>query len=133
MTYGQPIAPAVFFGVLAAAGVYSAASPSLTCEELVRQLRLGQSRLIICSSEVEKVARKAAYECRLPPENVLVVESDPTWALRRMRGFSSQDLLTDDKLEWKACQDDRQLRYSLIAIVWSSGTTGVPKGFRSLN
>lgn len=126
MTSGQPISPAVFFGVIAAGGVYSAASPSLTADELSHQVRLTRSEVLICSSEVVQTACKTARDCGIPLHNVLVLESEPSWSLARVA--DGLNLLTDDRMDWKEITDPQQLAESIVVIIWSSGTTGVPKG-----
>ncbi len=126
LSHGQPIAPAVFFGVIAAGGVYSAASSSLTADELTHQVRLAQPQLIICSSEVIEIACKAAKACSVPHKNVLILGSEPSWSLATVS--DGLNLLTDQRLRWEAITDQHQLEQSLITVIWSSGTTGVPKG-----
>ena len=128
MTYGQPISPATFFGVIAAGGVYSGASPSLTAHELSHQVRLTRSGVIICSSEVIQIVCKTARECGIPLQNVLLLESEPSWSLARVT--DSLNLLTNKGLDWEKITDPQQLAESVIVIIWSSGTTGVPKGKR---
>lgn len=130
MSYGQPMAPAVFFGIIAAGGVYSAASASLTAAELGHQVRLAGSQVVICSSEVQEVASKVATSCGIPHDNVLVLESRPAWSLRRVT--DSVDLLSHKQLDWERVTDQGHLEESLIVIIWSSGTTGVPKGRESV-
>ena len=131
LSHGQPIAPAAFFGVITAGGVYSAASSSLTADELTYQVRLAQSRLIICSSEVIETACKAARACDVPMENVLVLGSEPSWGLATVP--DRLNLLTEQRLRWKLITDQCQLEESLITVIWSSGTTGVPKGKHQLD
>ncbi|KIV86116.1 hypothetical protein PV11_01751 [Exophiala sideris] len=126
ISYGQVMAPAVFFGIIAAGGVYSAASASSTVDELVHQVQLARSQVIICSSEVKAVAWKAAITCHIPPENVLILESTPSLALKR--ALDDVDLLSQHRLDWQKITEQRQLAESIIVVIWSSGTTGVPKG-----
>lgn len=129
ISYGQILVPAALYGVIAAGGVYSAASPSSTVAELHRQVDIGQSRLIICGEEHKDVASKAATEAGLPLKNVLLLDSTPNaWSLKSLDG--SVDILpgSGGKLAWKPITDANALRESLIVILWSSGTTGLPKG-----
>ncbi|KAK5721263.1 hypothetical protein LTR17_014725 [Elasticomyces elasticus] len=126
ISYGQIMVPAAFHGVVAAGGVYSAASPSSTVAELARQVKIGNSRLLICGQEHEEVAAKAAKECGLPLTSVLLLESSPKWKLRSIDG--SIDAISSSRLPWQRITDRKALKNSLITILWSSGTTGLPKG-----
>lgn len=126
MSYGQPLVPAAFFGVIAAGGVYSAASPSSTVSELSRQIKIAESRLVICGVEHVDVVRKAASENDLPLERVLVLSSSPKWTLSSLAGEKSA--ISNKLLPWQTINDPETLRNSLITILWSSGTTGLPKG-----
>lgn len=127
ITHGQLLVPAAFFGVVAAGGVYSAASPSSTISELARQVKIGQSKLIICGTEHIDVASKAAQICGLPLQNVLVLDSmHDKWSLKSVQG--DVNALSKKKQRWRQVFDPAVLKSSLIAILWSSGTTGLPKG-----
>ena len=126
MSYGQPILPAVYFGVISAGGAYSGASPSLTADELAQQVRLAKSQIIICSFEVIDTVHKTAKLCGISSQNVLCIESSPTWIVAR--STDGKNMLTGKRLRWKRCTDERELDEKLVTIVWSSGTTGVPKG-----
>ena len=127
ISYGQILVPAVLYGVIGAGGVYSAASPSSTVAELKRQVDIGTSRLVICGREHEDVASKAAKEAGVPLRNVLLLESDAgNWSLKSLDG--SVDCIGTQKLPWQKITDPKALKESLIVILWSSGTTGLPKG-----
>lgn len=123
ISYGQILVPAALYGVIAAGGVYSAASPSSTLEELARQIEIGKSGLLICGSEHKELALKAAKKCNFPPRNVLLLDSSPgRWGLRSLDG--SVNAVSSKKLPWQRITDPKALKDSLIVILWSSGTTG---------
>ncbi|KXT04727.1 hypothetical protein AC578_9675 [Pseudocercospora eumusae] len=127
ISYGQILVPALFFGIIAAGGVYSAASPSSTVAELARQVKIGKSNHIICGAEHKDVAMKAAKECGISLTNVLILNSGKgAWKLESLEGQISA--ISKSKLKWRQIYDPAVLKESLIVILWSSGTTGLPKG-----
>ena len=73
------------------------------------------------------MAATAAAEAGLPAQNVLLLESDAgNWSLKSLDG--SVDCIGEQRLEWEKVTDYQALKESLIVILWSSGTTGLPKG-----
>jgi 4-coumarate--CoA ligase len=125
MSYGQIMIPCVFYGVIAAGGVYSAASPSSTVSELARQITIGKSNLVICSEEHVEVARKAAGESGVSLDRILVLSSSP----RRLESLGDGiNAISNSRLDWQKITHRPALKQSLITILWSSGTTGLPKG-----
>lgn len=127
ISYGQILVPALLYGIVGAGGVYSAASPSSTVSELARQVTIAKSRVIVCGSEHIDVSRKAAKECGLPLRNVLVLESSA--GQRKLESLEGGiNAISEQKLEWTRLTDTFDLKKSLILILWSSGTTGLPKG-----
>ncbi|KAF2816390.1 acetyl-CoA synthetase-like protein [Mytilinidion resinicola] len=128
MTSGQPAAPAAFYGIIAAGGVFSAASPSFTPEELVRQIKQGKGNLVVVSEDSKEVGIKAAKICGIPLKRVLVLTSEPEWGLKTLEGGLALNWKTGNRLTWKRVTDYEELKKSLIVLLYSSGTTGVPKG-----
>lgn len=125
---GQAYLPIAFYATLAAGGVYSAASASFTYEELARQVRDGFSNLIVCSADVLEVAKRAAGACGVGLDRVLVLESSPVWRL--YDAAAELDLLGSgaQRLEWERITDEATLEERPICLLYSSGTTGLPKG-----
>src|ERR1700753_2662011 len=128
---GQPAYPAAFFGIMAAGGVASLASPSSTAHELARQVNAGEGNLLICSEDFLSIARAALKDIKRKV-TICVLRSIPDWSLR----IDGQDWETGElrgsvlaeRLTWERITDPQKLKESLIVLLYSSGTTGVPKG-----
>lgn len=124
---GQPLLPILFYGVVAAGGVYSAASASFTASELSRQAKQGSSKLIFCSEDAKAVAVETAKECGIPLNRVLVIRSSPKWEMRSVEG-NATCLPSNGSMDWERITDQKELENSLVCLLYSSGTTGAPKG-----
>ncbi|KAL5360469.1 hypothetical protein BJX96DRAFT_184557 [Aspergillus floccosus] len=128
---GQILFPTVFYGVIAAGGVWSAASYTATPAELERQIRQGSSRLVITGPGCQDVAVKAAQAAGVPMDRVLILRS--MGHERVLENYSTGQnylagLKETDVLDWERITDPEALKNSLICLLYSSGTTGVPKG-----
>lgn len=121
---GQILLPVLFYAVICAGGVYSAANASATVPELVQQVRQGGAHLIACSEDARDVAVETAKECGIPLDRVLVLESRSR-SLRSVQGSIS--CMSQQELDWARITDPQELEDSVICLLYSSGTTGVPK------
>ncbi|TQV98408.1 4-coumarate-CoA ligase 2a [Cordyceps javanica] len=123
---GQSALPCLFSGVIAAGGIYSAGSPMNTPSDLARQLRDGPGKVIVCSRDAIESTVEAASQAGLSKRHVLVLESHPEIKLYSADGGVACDFR--GKLDWKVITDPDELARSKICILYSSGTTGLPKG-----
>jgi 4-coumarate--CoA ligase len=128
MSSGQPLVPAVFYGIIAAGGVFSAASHSFTAQELARQIKQGQSNLLVCSEDMIHIAEEAAKICGIDKSRVVVFDSAPPWLLSSVDGSVKVRTEMSPRLAFPRVTDREELKRSLVLLLWSSGTTGVPKG-----
>ncbi|KAL4792715.1 hypothetical protein BDV19DRAFT_400401 [Aspergillus venezuelensis] len=128
---GQILLPTVFYGVIAAGGVWSAASSTATPPELERQVRQGGSRLMISGPESQETVLKAAKAAGIPENRVLILRSMGHERVLQNAATGQNYLVglkPSDVLDWERITDPKKLEQSLICLLYSSGTTGVPKG-----
>lgn len=123
---GQILSPILFYGIIAAGGVYSPSNLSSTAADLARQIRQGDSQLIVCSYDTRDVAVEAAKMCRVPMHHVLMLQSLPAPRLTALEG--GKDIISDHELKWERMTDQEQLESTLTCLLYSSGTSGLPKG-----
>jgi 4-coumarate--CoA ligase len=87
----------------------------------------GGSGLLVVSVDKVDVGREAAGLAGLGSERAVVMGSEPEWVVESLDGDKSVDCVAGAKLSWKRITDEEELK-SLIVLLYSSGTTGVPKG-----
>ncbi|KAK5993051.1 Putative acyl-coenzyme A synthetase [Cladobotryum mycophilum] len=123
---GQSALATIFYGVIAADGIYSAAAPAATESDLTRQIKDGPGQVIVCSKDRKELAVNSARAAGLPARNVLILESYPEIKLYSADGTVVCDF--KGSLDWRRITDPKELETSKICILYSSGTTGLPKG-----
>ncbi|KAI9680666.1 MAG: hypothetical protein M1817_004106 [Caeruleum heppii] len=125
--------PVVLLGIVMAGGVFSGANPTYTARELAHQLQDADALFLLTARESLQTAVDAASLAGLGRERVFLFDDAPldgegldldgTRHWRRLiarsevgEAFSWEQLATDEDLD------------RTVALNYSSGTTGVPKG-----
>ena len=120
---GHVLVPLVCYGVIAAGGVYSAASTAFKPQELVRQIQQGQSDLVICSPDCKDVAQEAARQCGIPMDRVLVsAGAEKQISLKAVvdgRNLMEGQARKDEMLDWKRITDPEGLKKSKVCLMYS--------------
>ena len=112
-----PEFPIIYFGVLKAGGVVTAANPLFTTEELAKQLKLADAKWILTVPQLVHRAKEAMQD--LGRENVFVIGDvdgcESLSVLLQDDGSSVPDVTVNPKED-------------IAVLPFSSGTTGQPKG-----
>lgn len=126
---GHFMIPVMFYAAIIAAGIFSSTSPAATADELAYQLRQTEAKVVICTADVKATALAAAEKVGLAPRNVLVYGG--TRDLELLEAASGARVpISNVELEWRRITDRIELENSIICLLFSSGTTGLPKAMR---
>lgn len=126
--------PVLAYGVIGAGGVFSAASAASTPGELAKQIVGARSKVLVTCEATREVALRAAEQAgwgRNGGGRVLVMGEGEQWELRVVGGDGGvgPNLVDErERLEWERITDEKVLEESLVVLIYSSGTTGLPKG-----
>lgn len=129
---GSPLIPIFFYAIVAAGGVYSGASTAFTKNELLRQAQLAEAKLLVCSSEYVDKTIATAKDFGIPLSRVLILDYTipKRWCLKPADGGRSFPDQNSPMLDWKRLTDKTVLEKTMVGLLFSSGTTGLPKGIQ---
>lgn len=115
----------LFLGIIAAGGIFSGTNPSYTEFELVHHLKTAQCKFLITEPEMLESALRAAKECGIPLERVLIFDVHDQKIPHGMKSFKT--LMECGEKDWVKFDDEKTSKTTTAARLFSSGTTGLPK------
>ncbi|EAT76993.2 hypothetical protein SNOG_15618 [Parastagonospora nodorum SN15] len=130
---GHYLLPVLSYGIIGSGGVFSAASAASTPSELSKQLQGAQSKILVTVEATKETAVKAAEEAGWGANGggrVLLMSEDKDWELKIIEKdgkLGSSLIVENDQLPWQKITDPWELENSLVILIYSSGTTGLPK------
>lgn len=114
----------VLWGTHWAGGIVSPANPTYSSDELAFQLKDCGAKILVTTLELYgSVARVAAERCGILPENVVLL-GDQRDKNGRVKHWTSVRDTSGDPYRRIKINPDKDLAF----LVYSSGTTGLPKG-----
>ncbi|KAH8695547.1 phenylacetyl-CoA ligase [Talaromyces proteolyticus] len=118
--------PAVVLGTLWAGGVVSPANPGYTAKELAYQLRDNAARVIITQFRLIDTVREALNIAKISNVNILIIDDieKSTYQIPHFTTIRNKD----PSIEYH--QAEINPKNDLAFLVYSSGTTGKPKGVK---
>ncbi|KAK2026948.1 AMP-binding enzyme [Colletotrichum zoysiae] len=126
---GHYMAPAVFYGIMAARGSVAASTPSASPPELARQINLTGSKMVICSPDLKDLAVAGGTAAGLPDDRVLYIGDSQEFRLFEAKS-DRQVSLSSEELDWERVTDRAALENTVGCFIYSSGTTGLPKAVK---
>ncbi|KAJ8120622.1 hypothetical protein ONZ43_g2714 [Nemania bipapillata] len=129
MSTGHFMIPVVFYATVIAGGIFSSTNPSATPDEFAYQLRQTDAKMIVCTPDVKETALAAAKKVGLAPRKVLVYGGTREFEFNEAASGAKVPI-SNQELDWRRITDPVELENSVICLLFSSGTTGLPKAMR---
>lgn len=105
--------------------MFTGANPSYTVAELERHFKISNAKFFVTEPTTAKNVRKAAQACGITKPSVWLFDEHLKASIS---GYSSwRELLIHGEADWIRFNDENTAKNTTAALLFSSGTTGLPK------
>ena len=119
--------PIFFQGVVAAGGVYAGTNPAYTAHELAHALKTSKAKFVLSAPELIGPVLKAVESVPGVEARKGVVVFNPHGEAGVEGHLGWGDLLGHGERDWVRFDDLERAKTTTAALLFSSGTTGLPK------
>ena len=113
-------------GIVASGGIFTGTNPGYLQYELAHAIRAAVVKYVVTEPEMLQTVLQAAEITGLPRKNILIFDHDKKQNIPS--GFSSwRSLLSHGEEDWVTLSNPEECKTTVIARLFSSGTTGLPK------
>jgi len=106
-------------------GIFAGCNPSYQKYELVHHIKTAKVQMLIVEPELFDGALAAAKECGIPREKILAFDNHDEKLPHGVKSWRT--LLEHGQRDWERFDDERTSKSTIAALLFSSGTTGLPK------
>ncbi|KAF2200694.1 amp dependent CoA ligase [Delitschia confertaspora ATCC 74209] len=115
--------PILALGIIAAGGVFTGSNPGYTAYEIAHHINITHAKFVICQPEIVKPILDAKHD--VPKSNIFMFDTD---GQAIPSGFQSwTTLLNQGEADWHRFNDLETAANTTAMLLFSSGTTGLPK------
>ena len=114
-------------GIIAAGGIYMGTNPSYTSHELGYHLRAAQVKFVISEPEMLDRMIPAAEGNGIPQDRIWAFTTRESQVPATTGLAPWTALLKHGEADWRRLNDPSQAKTTVVARLFSSGTTGLPK------
>jgi len=111
--------------VVAAGGVFAATNVSYKPFELAHHIKTAKAKFVLAAPEYADPVLQVADECGLNKSDIIMFNSYDQAAPNGHTKWS--DLLKHGEEDWVRFDDEKTCEKTVAALLFSSGTTGLPK------
>lgn len=115
--------PILVLGIIAAGGTYSGTNPAYTPFELAHQINTVHAKFILCEPELLPGFLETKHD--VPKERIFIFDNLGQTIPEGFREWKT--LLEHGEADWPRFSDDTSSKTTNAMLMFSSGTTGLPK------
>lgn len=116
----------IVLATIGVGAVFTGTNPAYTAAELTHHIKIAKSKFLISEPEILQPLLVAAKENKVPKENIWIF--DPIGQPIPSGHKSWRELLNYGEQDWVRFSDAETAKTKAAGRLFSSGTTGLPKG-----